>query len=245
MRFDFASNMKDLERDLSNVALKQLPFATAVALNDVAADLMELNKRTMEREFDRPTRWTVNAFHFQRATKSRQFVVIHRKTAAARKDYLLRQAEGGARPQTGLERLLNTRLAYSGQVGFVVPTKHVKRDRHGNIQSGELQRILSGLRAQNDGAQNETAASAKRQRARAKSGKNAGRYFVMREGAKASPGVWMRKGKAAPVKVLAFTSKTPRYKKRFSFYPSMQRATAKLLPRAFAKAMAGAVATAR
>lgn len=240
MQLGISSNLRDVERDLSDVARKQVPFAMSLAINETAADLIELNRRNMARTFDAPTRWTLNAFHFTRATKARQVATIKRKQAAASRDYLLRQSEGGARKQTGLERLLNTRLAYSGQVGFVVPTKHMPRNRHGNMQPGQVQRLLSGLKAQNDGAQNETDASAKRQR---RSG--AARYFVPKEGGRMSPGVYMRKGKAAPVKVLAFTSKAPRYQARFKFYPNMNKAAARIMPGRFARAFAAAMSTAR
>lgn len=240
MQFGISSNLREFERDLSDVALRQLPFAYSVALNAMAADLIELNRKHMAREFDAPTRWTLNAFHFTRARKSNLSVTIKRKTAAASRDYLLRQSEGGTRKQTGLERLLNSRLAYTGQVGFVVPTKHMPRNAHGNMSSAQVQRILSGLKSQNDSAQNETKQSGKRQRR-----STAGRYFVPKEGGRASPGVYLRKGKAAPVKVLAFTSKAPRYQARFKFLPNMQRATSRMLPGHLGKAMARAMATAR
>lgn len=240
MQFDIRSNLRDVERDLSDVARKQVPFATAVALNDLAADLIELNKRHMQREFDRPTRWTLNSFYFRRATKAKPVVTIMRKPAAASRDYLARQAEGGARRQTGFERLLNSRLAYAGQVGFVVPTKHAPRNGHGNVSPAHLQRVLSGLKAQGDRAQNETKASGERKR---RSG--AARYYVPKEGGRATPGIYMRKGRAKPVKVFAFTSKTPRYQARFKFYPNMQKATARMLPGHFARAMARALASAR
>ncbi len=53
----------------------------------------------------------LNAFHFRRAIKRRLQIKTQRKFAAACKDYLLRQLEGGPRRKTGLERLLNARLA--------------------------------------------------------------------------------------------------------------------------------------
>lgn len=240
MQFGITSNLRELERDLSDVARRQVPFAMSRAINDTAADLIELNKRQMARTFDAPTRWTLNAFHFTRATKARQIATIKRKTAPASRDYLLRQAEGGTRKQTGLERLMNTRLAYSGQVGYVVPTKYMGRNRHGNMHPGQVQRILSGLKAQNDSAQNETSKSAKRQR---RSGNL--RYFVPKEESRLSPGVYARKGKAAPIKVLAFTSKAPRYNARFKFYPNMNKAAARIMPARFSRAFAAAMATAR
>lgn len=240
MQVSFGSNWRDVERDLSDVARRQVPFATAVALNDLAADLVELNRRRMTREFDRPTRWTLNAFHFTRATKAKPVATIKRKDAQSGRHYLETQADGGSRKQTGFERLLNSRLAYSGQVGFVVPTKHLPRNGHGNVHPGTLQKVLSALKAQGDGAQNETDKSRAR---KLKAG--AARYFVPAEGGRMSPGIYMRKGAAKPVKVFAFTTKTPRYKAQFQFYPNMQKATDRLLPGYFARALDRAIQTAR
>lgn len=240
MQVSYGSNWQDVERDLSDVGRRQLPFAMAVALNGLAVDLVELNRRRMAREFDRPTRWTLNAFHFVRATKANPVATIKRKDAVSGRHYLETQSEGGRRKQTGFERLLNSRLAYSGQVGFVVPTKHMPRNAHGNVHPGALQKVLSGLKAQGDAAQNETDKSrAKKLRA------GAPRYFVPAEGGRLSPGIYMRKGKDKPVKVFAFTTKTPGYAAQFQFYPNMQKATDRLLPGYFAKALDRAIQTAR
>lgn len=90
MRTSLQSNLCDVERDLSDTARQQLPFATSIALNYTGKDLIELNKRHMRRSFHNPTRWTLNAFHFRRATKRRLQIKIQRKFAAACCVYLLR-----------------------------------------------------------------------------------------------------------------------------------------------------------
>lgn len=240
MRLSLEHNIRAVERDLSDAARKQLPFATAVALNETGKALVELNKRHMARSFNSPTRWTMNAFHFRRATKARPAIKIERKYIQARKDYLLRQVEGGPRPKTGIERMMNANLAYSGHVGFVVPTKHIRKNRHGNVARGQYQKILSGLKAQGDKHQNETKASGARKRR-----SRAARYFTPSAGSRLSPGVYSRKGKAKPEKILAFTSSTPRYQKRFKFYPNMNKAAGRVFPKQFERALARAWATRR
>lgn len=158
MQMSLKSNLRDVERDLSDAARLQVPFATSVALNDTGKDLIELNKGHMRRTFHNPTRWTLNAFHFRRATKRRLQIKIERKFAAARKDYLLRQVEGGPRHKTGLERLLNARLG----ARYVVPTKHARKNKHGNVSPGQIQKVLSGLKVQGDATQNKTKTSGTR-----------------------------------------------------------------------------------
>lgn len=240
MRMSIESNMRAVERDLSDMARNQLPFATSVALNETGKALIELNKRYMKRVFDNPTRWTLNAFHFRRSTKARLKIRIERKHIQSRKDYLLRQIEGGRRPKTGIERLMNQRLPYAGHVGYVAPTKHIRKNRHGNVTAGLYQKILSGLKAQGDTAQNETKTSAKRKRA-----SRAARYFTPGPNSKLSAGVWSRQGKAKPKKILAFVAGAPVYKKKFKFYPNMNRAAEKVLPKQFERAMRRAMATRR
>lgn len=236
MQMVLHSNLQDVERDLSNSAQRQLPFATSVALNDTGKDLIELNKRHMRRTFHNPTRWTLNAFHFRRATKRRLQIKIQRKFAAARKDYLLRQVEGGRRHKTGLERLLNARLGANN----VVPTNHARKNKHGNVSPGQIQRVLSGLKAQGDAAQNETKASGARKRR-----SSAARYFTPRAGGRMTPGIYERKGRKAPKKIFAFTDKAPSYRKAYQFYPKMNAAAGRRFPRHFYRALAKAFATRR
>jgi len=240
MQFDMRSNLRAVERDLSDVARKQLPFATSVALNETATDLIKLNRKYMARVFDRPTRWTLNAFYFRRSSKRNLQIRIERKYAAARKDYLLRQIEGGARKQTGLERLLRNRLRDAGYGGYVLPTRHIRKNKFGNVSPAAVQRVLSGLKAQGDHHQNETKTTAARKR---RSG--AARYFTPKPRGKLSPGIYSRQGKKAPKKVYAFIAKAPKYTKRFKFYPNMTRATNKLFPRKFERALSHAVTTRR
>ncbi|WP_139792984.1 hypothetical protein [Pseudophaeobacter leonis] len=194
-------------------------------------DLIELNKCHMRQTFHNPTRWTLNAFYFRRATRRLQ-IKIQRKFATVRKDYLLRQVEGGPRHKTGLERLLNA--------GYVVPTKHARNNKHGNVSPGQIQKVLSGLKAQGDAAQNEPKTPPGRKRR-----SNAARYFTPRAGGRMTPGIYERKGRKAPQKIFAFTDKPPSYRKAFKFYPKITAAPAPPLPRHFYRALARAFATRR
>jgi hypothetical protein len=235
--FDVTSTARDFERDLNDLARRQLPFALALAMNDTAARLLRLNRTRMARVFDRPTRWTMNAFHFVRARKARPVATIKRKDGARSRHYLEVQDEGGTRPLGGWERQLDARLPYAGRVGYVVPTKHMRRDRHGNVSRAEMQRVLSNVQAQTNASANTTEGSRKRSR-------RSVAYFVPRPGSKLSPGVYRRRDKDL-AKVFAFDAKAPRYSARLDFDRTMERGALRLMPPALYKALRRALASAR
>lgn len=236
MRIDLRDNIEDVEADLLSIHRRQLPFAISLALNATGAELIEDNKEHMRAVFDNPTRWTLNAFHFRRANKVRQEITLERKLPARGRHYLEVQANGGSRPLTGWEKQIAGRLPYAGRVGYIA-APGVKRDAHGNIHRGEMQRILSRIGASSDAAANSTKASRKR-------AKGVGAYFVAKPGSRLRPGVYLREGKDIS-RVLAFDSKAPTYKPRFEFEARMMQRAVAILPDRLAAAMARAFATAR
>lgn len=213
---------REMDRNRRKVA-----FATKDALNDAGADAIEAVQDHMKRVFDRPTRWTLNAFWLRRASTQRQVARIERKSFAGRRFYLEVQASGGGRPQTGLERLMSSRLAYAGNIVAVTPAAGARRNRYGNMSPGQIQRILSAVQAQGDARQNTTAASKAR-------GKRTEQYFVPRPGSRLSPGVWRRRGNKL-TKVLHFTERAPQYRKRFHFERVAHNAAAATFRAHFAK----------
>lgn len=236
VQLSIESNIDALRRDLRWFERDQMPFAVALAMNDVGKELIEANKAHMAEAFDRPTRWTLNAFHFRRATKSRPAITIERKLPARGRHYLEVQSAGGVRPLTGLEKQIAQRARYSGNVGYIAGPK-VKRDGHGNMARGEMQRILSRIGAQGDAANNSTARSRKR-------AKGAGAYFLAKPGSRLKPGVYKRTGGSIS-RVLAFDTKAPTYRTRFRFDDVMNAKAVEVIPRALEVAIARALATAR
>lgn len=87
------------ERLLSDLARQQLPFATAMALNDTAQDVKVREEQALDREIDRPTRFTRNAIFIRRASKRRLVATVAAKDIQAQ--YLRYQVEGGIRPPKG------------------------------------------------------------------------------------------------------------------------------------------------
>jgi len=202
----------DLDRGLSELERQHLPRATAWALNDTAADVLEHMQNRMRTEFDRPTRFTLNAFMVWRAKPSALTAEVRERPSVGARHFLKVQELGGARPKTGLERLIGSRLAYEGSIIGVVPAAGARLNSFGNWSPGERNQVLSAIQAQGDSRANTT----KRSAAKAK-GKRAG-YFVPRPGSKLSPGVWKRSGRGRISKVLHFTSASPNYDRRLGFY---------------------------
>lgn len=235
MKFDVRSNFRDLERSLSDVGQKQLPFATALALNDTAKEIVDALRDHMGRVFDRPTRWTMNAFHFRRATKTSLSAVIERKTSIRGRHYLEVQAAGGRRPNTGWEKQIGQKLGLD--VGYMSGTGRLKRDGYGNIPRGGMQRILSRIGASSLTGSNSTASSRRR-------ANGVGKYFVGGPRNNLRPGVYERT-RAGIHRVLAFNTKTPNYSPRFRFEAVAHETVGRVLEMHLGRRLAEAMKTAR
>ncbi|WP_433693236.1 hypothetical protein [Paraburkholderia phenoliruptrix] len=87
------SEIKSVARALDSLARKQLPFATAQAINATATGVKEAEQQNMRKVLDAPTPFTVNAVAIKRATKSNPVALVYVKPVAAA--YLLPYEIGG------------------------------------------------------------------------------------------------------------------------------------------------------
>ncbi|MGN6518649.1 MAG: hypothetical protein ACTHK2_04405 [Dokdonella sp.] len=67
---NFKSNIDDFQRKISAMAHRQLPFATAQALNAVAKRVVEAEQDNERNVLDRPKPFTTGAIRISRATKT-------------------------------------------------------------------------------------------------------------------------------------------------------------------------------
>ncbi len=224
---------------LSAVASKQLPYAISRALNDTAQDVLADNKRLMTSVFDRPTPFTLNAFYAKPATQQSLSTTVQRKDQVVGKHYLETEASGGARGQTGIDKLLSMRIAYAGHLWGVVPGDGARLDAYGNWSSAERNQVLAVLKAMRDGAANETTRSRKR------AGSARARYFVSPPSFK-TPGIWKRiPGQRQPSLILLFVGEAPGYQARFPFHANAERVAREAFPKRFAQRFNAALASAR
>ena len=142
-RFDrFINNYRD-----------QLPFATSKAINDTASNKQggdiktALNKGTIS-AFNKPVKFTQNAFKVKRSTKrnlvAHIFAVDEEGKDRAR--YLRFGVKGGTRPAKGYERYFSG-LANDGTTEtYFLPVK-AKIDGFGNVTRATLKRISTDVQS--------------------------------------------------------------------------------------------------
>lgn len=228
-------------------AQKQVPFATALALNAVANIAKDKLREAMAHVFDRPTPYTLNSLRVERASKTKLTAAVKFKDDAGKgipaTKYLLPQVEGGRRSAKRLERALTYRgLLPTGWV--TVPGQGAKLDAYGNMARGQIVQILSALGAAemtSGYAMNRTQASMKRKR-------NAPKFFVVAPGThpRLLPGVYQRFGFAmgSAVKPMLIFVSGAKYAKRLPYLQTVQRAVDQNFEREFDIAMRRAIATA-
>lgn len=105
---------------------EQLPFATALSLNDLAADVKQREERRIDTTIDRPTPFTRKALFTRRATKRRLLAQVGLKDR--QRDYLRLQITGGTRRPKGR--------------ALVVPA-NARLNKYGNLPRGSVKRSVA------------------------------------------------------------------------------------------------------
>lgn len=123
--FSIKADFDRAERILSDLGRKQLPFATALALNDTGADVKDVEEAAIERDFDAPTPFTKRGVYLRRAGKSRLIAEVGIKRV--QKKYLDLQARGGVRRPKGR--------------ALVVPVGQ-RVNKYGNMARGAVGRLV-------------------------------------------------------------------------------------------------------
>lgn len=123
MDISFASNLAEFERGLSDLARRQMLFATLLALNETAEAIRTNTDRALDKRLDRPTPFTRRGLTVFRAVKARLWADVFFKDIQAR--YLAWAERGGDRPPKGR--------------AIPVPV-NVKLNRFGSVPRGALAR---------------------------------------------------------------------------------------------------------
>ncbi|MDO8982755.1 hypothetical protein [Cypionkella sp.] len=194
---------------LQALASRDVGIAVAWALNDTATDVLDHIQDRMKVVFDRPTRFTQNAFMVVKAQANRAEAAVQERPLVGSRHYLKVEESGGPRAQSGFERLLSRSLAYEGIVQSIIPADNARLDAYGNWSAGERNQVLSGLMAQRDGLSNSTAASKKRNAKRAA-------YFIPKHGL--SPDIYKREASGQIGVIAHISAKVPVYQQRLGFF---------------------------
>lgn len=192
---DTRAAMTDLTRHVGAYR-RQIPFAAAQALTDVARQVAAAESAGLAATFDHPTPFTLKAFAVRGARKSTLTASVFAKDIQAA--YLEPYLDGGV-------QVLGSKAA------VLTPVK-IGLNAYGNIPKGRIAAL-----------------------------KGAGGAFVGLVGGKY--GLWKR-GRRGLTLLVAFTAPKP-VTKRLDYRHIAASVVAAALPRAFANALAKAIATAR
>lgn len=236
-QLDIRDNVAEVLRRV-DARQKSIPVAISNALNLAVFKVREQEVATMERVFDRPTRWTLNSLFIERATVASPVARVFLKESYRGRHYLRPQIFGGARLPKGFELVLRSAgLLPAGM--YAVPGSGAKIDAYGNMSRGQLLQVMSALRLaeRTSGySANRTATSAKRR------GRKLPEYFVGRPGGGRLPlGVWQsfRFAHGSAVKPILIFVKQPVYQQRFRFFDVAQRVASKAFPLYFERELQG------
>jgi len=112
--FNVKGDLKPITKHLKRMQKKQIPFASAMAINDTLKQVVKAEQIQITKRLDRPTPFTVKAFKIKWAKKHALHGEVQIKPIQWK--YLKYQIEGGTR---------------TGKIG--VPTSNAKLNKYGNI----------------------------------------------------------------------------------------------------------------
>lgn len=226
--------IEELRASLSDLQQNQFPFAMAKSLTKVAQEVKIENVNVMQRVFDKPTPYTLNALWVKTATKVDLFSRVYLKEEFPNpaEHYLRPQIFGTfARPYRKFEAALYWK-GILPKDHYIVPGQSCPLDQYGNISRSFIIQIMSYFQA--FGEQGYTSnITEKRKRKLSTGGTKAGvayagyTYFVAREndGSNLHPGIWKRTGLrwAGKVEPIMMFVRRAIYEKRFPFYETGEK----------------------
>lgn len=200
------ADVNALARQLGALGSDQIPFVTAYALTKTAQAIKADAVDGMQKAFDRPTRYTLNALAVQPATKTelRSRVDFRKSTGLPASRPLGPEVEGGHRAHKSFEkRLVGAGLMLASE--YAMPGGSVPLDAYGNVSRAYITRVLATL-----GVQHGRPSKSKRGQGRP------GQYLVLRGEGRAPPGVYERAGRG--IRPIFIFTRAPHYQPRFAFY---------------------------
>ncbi len=211
---------------------KQSRFATSVAMNKTVFKVREDVQQEMKRVFDNPTRYTLNSIRYKKSTKANLSADVHIADEAFKGippiKWLSPNIYGGARSLKRSEMHLRRRGLLPVD-SYTVPGKGLRRNKFGNVFKGQINKILSNVRAQNDPYQNTP------------SGRGTSYFSGTIKG---TQGIWERRGrKVRPA--LIYTKMAPKYRSLFEFHTIARKSADMHWPREIEKAIDYAIRTAK
>ncbi|WP_439611494.1 hypothetical protein [Reyranella sp.] len=212
------SNIDEVASYLGSLPANVIRPALVDALNWTAYDIVPAEQAEMRSVFDNPAPWTLNSMRVEKATLTNPVAGVgwkdSNRTSAGK--YLVPQAKGGPRPQTPFEYRL-VRIGKLAANEYLVPGRFAERNGRGDLNPGQLTKILSDL-----GAIDEARSYAG---ARNKGKRSTEAYYMDRRGkgtffgnatSNAPPGIYLNKGGRRRLLVFLIV-RQPMYRPIFDF----------------------------
>lgn len=246
--FDVSHAIKALDA----LQLRQVPYATAQALTMTAQRVADAERREMRDVFDRPTPGTLNSLLVTPATKQTLTSVVRladdRAKGVPASVYLKTEQTGGERALKRFELALRS-IGVLPDGYFIVPGEAAEIDSYGNMNPGQIVKILSYFKAFNTAGFRANITD-KRKRSLAKGTKSrvGTAYFVGRPGDGKLPlGIWQRFHLAhgSAIKPVLIFVDGARYEGVFDFRYVAELTVKRDFPIQFAASLAEALRTAR
>ena len=235
---------------------KQAEFAGIVARTRTATLIKTKVTEEINRSFDRPTPYTQKSIFVRAATRQKPDAIVGlkdfemSKNIRSAKEILGHDFLGGSRLLKRFDGRL-TRLNILPAASFVAPGRAAQLDPYGNINRGQVTKLLSRFGSLADKGMSDR--SFKRLK---KQGLLVGRgfgnkrtvlrseFFVAKAKSGGKPlGIWQLLGRGKVGPVLAFT-RTPRYRMRVDFHGIADQVIAENLDAEYSKALGQAIASA-
>lgn len=242
MRVSITSNVDNVTRYLTNIADKQLKFATALALTKVAKTAQADLKKEMKRAFDRPTPYTLRSVFVKPANKRSLFAEVGIKDVESggnskpASKILRHEFKGGSRGRSRLEFWLSQAGLISSRE-YVAPGQEARLDRYGNMSRGQVQQIMSQLKVGPD----PLAYASGSKQSRSKRSRLKGYFWS--KGGQLPRGVWMRDG--GDVLPVAIVIRKPRYYSAINIRQVVEKTVKRVAAVEIEKAINYAIRTAK
>lgn len=217
---------------LEGMSDRRLAAALATGLTRTAVKGRAEMQRELQTRLDRVTPFTVRALKYTAATAANLSAYVgfdvnavtdihgtvtgFRQGETPASQYLQPQVRGGERALKRAEKLLNM-AGYLPDGWLTVPGQGARIDAYGNMERGQVMQILSQLRINALSGFSRDMSFNKRKQIAAQR-RAGGRFFVLRVGGKAAPGVYQRELTGEGITPVLMFVRRATYQRRFDFY---------------------------
>lgn len=253
-------NINRVQKQLSDIAKKQVPYATRLTLNALTTTAKIETEKQIASRLDRPTPYAKNMMRVKYANKTNLTSQLKVKDTATVTKAGFRGPDkilghlflGGSRSGKGFEGLM-VRAGVMPAGYWAVAGEGAPLDSYGNIERSLIIKLLAYFRAFRESgyranSTDKSRAAMNRKFAKGIKGATTSEFFVSKIGDKLPFGIWQRIGfqsGTAIRPIIIFVKKTPQYKQYFDLETTTNNVVNRDLRAEFDKALTLALATAK